>query len=362
MKVLDARPALAEADVALWRELFPLPSVFLDIETMGLSKTYAPIYLIGLLYLTADGPVLTQYLAENCGDERRMLQAALSRVAEFDTVITFNGDAFDLPFMEYRAQKLRLISYPKRESVDLYRRYAPYCKAFGLENRKLKTLEEFLGIYREDPFTGGQLIELYDEYSATGDERLEKVITLHNFEDVANMPALLRMEGFARALGTAEVSEASYGGDGRLLFELTKPLPLSPALRLGDLSACVSTDCLAMEWCLPLCEEELRYYLPTYKDYYFLPEQGKIVHTSLAGMIPASARRKAKASECYLVKCGCFLKLPEALAEAISGSCGLRLYRPDFGSRDAYLAEDEVAAYCEKNPEGGFNTWIRKML
>lgn len=362
MKVSETRIAPAEGDLALWRELFPLPSVFLDIETMGLSKTYAPVYLVGLLYQTPEGPVLAQYLADNPSDERRMLKAALDKVAEFDTVITFNGDAFDLPFLEYRAQKLRLTNFPKRESVDLYRRFAPYCKAFGLTNRKLKTLEEFLGIYREDPFTGGQLIELYDEYSATGDARLEKVILLHNFEDIANMPALLRMEGFARALRTAAVTSASYEGDGRLLFTLEKPLPLAPAFCVGDADICIADDRRTLAWQLPVGEGELRYFLPTYKDYYFLPEQGKIVHTSLAGAIPASARRKAKANECYLVRRGRFVKMPPQVAEAVCSACGLRAYRADFADKNVYFSEEELVRYFAEKTEGGLDCWIRRMM
>ena len=39
-----------------------------------------------------------------------------------------------------------------------------YAKPLGLENKKLKSFERYIGIAREDEFDGGALIEIYVEY------------------------------------------------------------------------------------------------------------------------------------------------------------------------------------------------------
>ena len=48
--------------------------------------------------------------------------------------------------------------------MDIYKKIRPYRKLLGLESMKQKAIEQFLGISREDKYTGGQLIEVYRDY------------------------------------------------------------------------------------------------------------------------------------------------------------------------------------------------------
>ena len=66
-------------------------AAFLDIETTGLSTAYSYITLVGIL----DSDGYTAYVRDENLDD---LRAALEK---YDLVVTFNGAAFDLPFIEH---------------------------------------------------------------------------------------------------------------------------------------------------------------------------------------------------------------------------------------------------------------------
>lgn len=74
--------------------------------------------------------------------------------------------------------------------MDLYKEVAAFRFLLSLPNYKLKTVEAFLGISRSDPYNGGELIEVYRHYGRTGDKEALLSLKQHNYEDVADMPAL----------------------------------------------------------------------------------------------------------------------------------------------------------------------------
>ena len=198
---------------------------FLDIETTGFSRTYDTIYLIGLVYYTNDTVMARQYLASRRQDEALLLKEALEFLSGFDTLITYNGDMFDLPFIRERARLLRQWTPEAAgkadlvRSVDLMRRYRRHQKFFGWPNMKLKTVESCLGIGREDPFDGGQLIDVFDEYEKTQDPRLEKTLLLHNYEDIVNLRDLLKVDELLGILEKGHPLMARLRGTGGIDFE-----------------------------------------------------------------------------------------------------------------------------------------------
>ncbi len=368
MKVFVSRPEIREGDLSLWHRFYgAAPSAFVDIETTGLNRMADCVYLVGLLFEDEEGPVELQYLAENAGDERALLQAVGEKLRQFRTLISYNGDAFDLPFLSLRAQKLRLKSFPELSgSADLLREYRPLAKLFGWPDRRQKTLERFLGIDREDPFTGGQLIELFDEYSATGDARLEQVLLLHNYEDVADMPALLRVKGLVEQLRTACVTDAGTLREGGLCLTLSEPMLLSAELKPDGCLVRTEAGCRELTLRFDRCTEELRYYLPDYRNYYFLPETAQLVHRSAADGIPATARRAARREECCLSREGSFLFFPPCQAEALAGlpetQKPLHFFRRDLHEKDVFLEEEEFARFLTQASKESISTWIRSMI
>ena len=145
-------------------------------------------------------------------------------VKNYRTLVHFNGDTFDIPFIEKRCHALNLPhTFDCLESIDIYKRIKPYKKHLGLENLKQKSIEAFLGIDREDKYSGGQLIEVYAEYLQTKDPYLLKLLLLHNEDDLKGMPKLLPIlhypDFFQQDFTLLEMKKA-VGETPRLLLSL----------------------------------------------------------------------------------------------------------------------------------------------
>ena len=78
--------------------------IYFDIETTGFSRKYCIVYLIGCMYYSGDKLCYTQWLAENFNDEANVLMAFNKFIKDFDTVIHFNGNSFDIPFVTERGK------------------------------------------------------------------------------------------------------------------------------------------------------------------------------------------------------------------------------------------------------------------
>lgn len=156
-------------------ETYPLDRIgpkeqllFFDIETTGFSGDTSQLYLIGCVYHDGFGWKLIQWFADTRQAESELLDAFFVFIKRFKTLIHFNGDHFDIPYLEKCCRRLGLShSFEGMESMDIYKKIRPYRKLLGLESMKQKAIEQFLGISREDKYTGGQLIEVYRDYLHT---------------------------------------------------------------------------------------------------------------------------------------------------------------------------------------------------
>ena len=159
--------------------------IYFDIETTGFSRKYCIVYLIGCMYYSGDELCYTQWLAENFNDEANVLMAFNKFIKDFDTVIHFNGNSFDIPFVTERGKKYNLeFDFDNYQSIDIYKPVSKLNHILKMENNKQKSFEKLLGINRSDPFSGGDLIEVFKHYVESKDERLLFPLLLHNKEDV----------------------------------------------------------------------------------------------------------------------------------------------------------------------------------
>lgn len=170
----------------------PEDVLFFDIETTGLSARSAGLYLIGVLMCTDKCWTLLQFFCEDVADEPAVLQAFFELLRTKKTLISYNGDGFDIPFLRHMLEQYGLpYSFDAVESFDLFKKFRPLKRLLNLPDLKLKSCERFLGIDREDRFTGGELIEVYFEWQKTKAPALLDTLLLHNAEDIANLPNLL---------------------------------------------------------------------------------------------------------------------------------------------------------------------------
>ena len=168
----------------------------LDIEATGLDPSRCKVCLVALLVQTDTGIRITQFLAENHYEESRVLDAVLRFLKDegVSLLITFNGQAYDIPFINRRLEMNFSDSYIDIFDFDLYRFLR---KGTDLKDRagsmSQKSIENFYGIYsdRKDTITGRESVTLFNEYSLTGNPVIEKVILTHNREDVLQLHRLM---------------------------------------------------------------------------------------------------------------------------------------------------------------------------
>lgn len=160
---------------------------FFDIETTGFNRDNDIIYLIGILYFDNEKNswMLVQYLANNLNDEFDLLIESSKFLMNFETLINYNGNSFDIPFINH---KLKLYNIPfaidKTRSLDLYSIIRRNKDILNMDNLKLKTVEEYLGINREDIYTGKDCIDFYKNYTLSGDLQLKDKLLKHNYDDL----------------------------------------------------------------------------------------------------------------------------------------------------------------------------------
>lgn len=292
--------------------------LFFDIETTGFSGDYHMVYLIGCVFFKEEQAHFIQWFADTKASETEVINAFFDFAASYRTLIHFNGDTFDRPFIEKRCLALGLDhSFSDLNSIDLYKRIKPYKNYLKLENLKQKSIEAFLGIDRDDKYNGGQLIEVYQEYLRTRDEVLLKLLLLHNEDDLKGMPRLLPIlfypDFFAGTFQLIDLKKAA-GETPRIILsmecspEIQIPVSISGSIPSYTLKAAGNRLTLSIR----LYEGTLKYYYPNYKDYYYLIYEDTAIHKSVGEYVDKTAKVKATKETCYTKKSGAFLPQSEA--------------------------------------------------
>jgi hypothetical protein len=167
---------------------------FLDTETSGLAGgtgTYA--FLVGAARFIDGQFVLRQYFMRDPAEEPALLEGLAAFLAPCESLVTFNGKAFDAPLLSTRYRLHHIpIPYDEYSHLDLL----PLARRLWrdrLESRALKHLEEHvLGMKRSsEEVPGYEIPWLYFDYLRTGDARPLAGVFYHNAMDVVAMAALL---------------------------------------------------------------------------------------------------------------------------------------------------------------------------
>ncbi len=322
----------------------PKHALLFDIETTGLSARSAGVYLIGAAYQKDDSIVLEQFFADSLQEESEVISEFQKLANEFDSLISYNGTGFDLPFLKNRMEKLDIedsISGKKQE--DLYRKIHSYKHIFHLKDYKQKTVEEFLGIQRkEDQSTGGELIPVYKEYvklsknvqnenvqadnmqkdagqnnePTSEKEFLLSMLLNHNYEDLLGLASLLSLKDIDVIWqgGFTPIScrctpyqklDGQMGLECSIVCRLDIPFPVTCSCKNDLFYLHISKGQIYLQ--CPVYEGSLKYFYPNYKDYYYLPGEDMAIHKSVASFVDKTHRVKATAANCYQKKTGRFL-------------------------------------------------------
>lgn len=316
-------------------------SVFFDIETTGFSPKNSYIYLIGCMYKSGDKMAIKQWFLDDYNTEKELLCDFMNFINSYATLITFNGDNFDIPFVNGRLNRHKILkNLDNFTSHDLYKYASKLKKMLRLPNLKLKTIESFLGINREDVFSGGDLINVYHAYSESKDEKLLKVLLLHNFEDVLAMPTLLNIYAYQEIIdGRFDVTEISINDRNE-----------NPDKKEAIISCCLHNNIMSrvsfgvgdyyctafgnsLKFKINIYNGELKYFYKDYKDYYYLPDEDRAIHKSVAFYVDKDYRVKAKAATCYSKKTSTFIPQPSELLD--------NYFKIEYADKTSYIELNE---------------------
>ncbi|MBD5543304.1 MAG: ribonuclease H-like domain-containing protein [Lachnospiraceae bacterium] len=299
--------------------------LFVDIETTGFAAQSSSLYLIGCLCREEGRWQLIQYLAEDYIEEPLILQEFLTLCKSFHTLIHYNGNNFDLPYLKQKCEEFGLKApfdpkEPERESdagsssmngIDIYKRVSSFKNILHLENCKQKTVEAFLGISRDDKYNGGELISVYHEYVKTKDPQLRELLFLHNREDMQGMFQLLPMLSYMDMLlipfRVVKVSANHYDDlSGSRSYEVVMKIKFHTAfpkpIAIHGKGCHFSGEGTEGFLKVPCLKEELKYFYSNYREYYYLPMEDIALHKSVASYVDKAFRRQASASDCYTKK------------------------------------------------------------
>lgn len=156
---------------------------YVDIETTGLNRYQYELTVVGICLEQGRSRKVVQ-LYDSALARKNLLAALRGATALY----TFNGERFDLPFIEHH---LGLNLTRRLEHCDLM--YC--CWDHGLWGGQ-KKVEHRLGIGRKTVgLDGADAVELWFDYKENGSRRALKTLLRYNAEDVRNLAHIRRKLG-----------------------------------------------------------------------------------------------------------------------------------------------------------------------
>lgn len=164
---------------------------FIDIETTGLSRNYSDIISITVLLYENNSYKIHQIFCQYKIDEPEAMKYLKELILKKKYIITYNGSSFDIPFLINKSQKYNItIDFNSCIKIDLYSWLRHLKQKISTDNLKLKSVEKYFGINRNDAIQGEDVITLYKAYQIEPKNEFFRLIMEHNYEDVYNLPIL----------------------------------------------------------------------------------------------------------------------------------------------------------------------------
>lgn len=284
-------------------------TLYFDIETTGFINSNSHIYMIGMFYLNNNILRYKFLFAENLADEVQILTSFKNILSYFDNVITFNGTTFDIPYIKWRADYYGIdISFQNISHTDMYRVFKSKSHLFNLKKYNQKSIEQFLGLFREDKYTGGDLIDIYKDYTNNPSSEKEYILTLHNINDLEGMAHVTNMHLYY-AIFDWELIKSIDSGD---IYEITLKSKYSfPSNHICSFDSCkviYSSNTIIIQ--LPIISDTKKLFFDDYQNYYFLPQEDMAIHKSVGQFVCAPNKIKATKNTAYIKKTDRFIHIP----------------------------------------------------
>ena len=312
---------------------------YFDIETTGLSRHRDSIYLIGLsVPLSTDIYEITLLFNDDGISESQLLIEFLKYIKTYnlDILIEFNGDSFDIPFVKERCKINKIPDFISNiATIDIYRSVKCLKKPLKFSSLKQKSIEQFLGINREDSSSGGELIQVYLSYLATKSPDLLESLLLHNHDDVLGLIKVCDIFSYIDIFKGNFIVNDFKRDEDIFIFKCHLNNPLNHKLWLSAKDASIQAYNEDMSVYIKTLKGELKYFFENYKDYFYLPDEDEAIHKSIAQFVDKNHRVKATKNNCYTKKSGYFLP--------VFSDCDLNTFKTECNSKIKYIDGDTLS-------------------
>lgn len=313
--------------------------LFVDIETTGFNADSSVLYMIGCAYYESGSWIIRQFFAESANDEGIIIGSFASLASSYKVLVHFNGNQFDIPYLCAKCRTYKINEkFSSLEGIDLYKRLSPIVSFIRVPDCRQRTLEEFIGIERNNPSLGKDMIKVYEDYMLTPDTKLRDRLLEHNFDDMSGMIHIMKLLAYSDIISSPQkVVKArtqhccSYNGDSgtelimKLRFRMKLPEEISTSQNGCYFKGSGDEGYIKV----PLFSGELKYFYANYKDYYYIPKADNAMHKSVSSFIDSSKRRQASASDCYTRKSALFMPVWNAFEGPF--------FRSEYKSHDNFI-------------------------
>ena len=176
----------------------------LDTETTGLDPKIDKLVVLGLIYFNYEKNkfYIDQYFSKNDEEENRLLQIYKEKIKD-KKLITYNGEIFDLPFLNIRLIENKLDPvFP--ENIDLYKFIKSKRKLIEFESMKLSDIEKIVGIERNDPSRYKVISKLSEKFKNRNNPW---PILIHNKNDLIATEAISNLDDLINDKLSFEISD-----------------------------------------------------------------------------------------------------------------------------------------------------------
>lgn len=336
--------------------LLPAPLediLFFDIETTGFSPASSSLYLIGVLAFKEGRMKLTQWFATRMSEEEDILLAFCDYLKHFSCLIHFNGEQFDIPYLEKCASTYHItLPFSSCTSFDLFKKIREKKTLLGLTSCRQKAVEQFLKIHRDDTYDGRQLISVYEQYLKNHSEKLLHLLLLHNAEDVSGMLHLLPILSYGTLIEhSKDMALVSWHIEKNLLYINLKyviEVPVSLTTTIHDITFSLQSEngnsLITIK--IPLFTGELKYFYSDFKEYYYLPQEDIAIHKKIAEFVSKEHKKKATRNTAYTRKSGTFVKLPLEIKEPfiLDGEV-VSILKNEYKSKEEFIILQEKDSF-----------------
>ncbi len=293
MKTIKNNPVIND------NRYFGKGDAILDITASG--RYWRTSQLRSVTLLTCSEKVT--WLSEKESDEPDIL-TALSRAltgsgdteVPVDHIITFNGNAFDLPHLHRKYVAYALLDPLNGKTyTDLFLSYRHLKDFFGLPTRRLIDYADFAGA-ASCPDDAERTLAILPLRAYT--DALNGIITSSEKSDNPDPPPSLK---------------DSFVSENRLYYILGTDYTFPRLVSIHDTVFHMQFSDNLLKISAPIEDGTLRVYHTDIKNYFYLPAEGYAVHRAAAAYVDRSRREKAVRENCfhraafrdlYLTDCG----------------------------------------------------------